>query len=485
MVAESTVKLAVFILYMLLVFAIGVAASRVTKKEPVDFYLAGRKIGTVVLSFTLMATIFSAFFFFGVGAVASGTGFGTYTTIGVESIMFGLLFATIGVKVSKIGKKFDVVTPSEYLEERFEDSVVPIIYLIVSALFLAAFVTTQIIGGAVALEVLLNIQFEIGAILIALFMAVYIHISGMRGVIWSDTLQGSMMVIVLALIFVFTVVTIGPGELAQGVSNANPELLTYDGPGVWTPLYGMTYITFLYLGVMGYPQVYQRFLGAENSTVLRRSAILFPVIGTVAFFAAIPLAVWSVGIIPDPSNPDYVIPLVIDSLTHPIVTGVVLSAGIAALMSTADSVLLSISSMISRDGYVKYVNPDASEEQEVNVTQWVLIVLIAGALGIALVRPAGIFQLGNLAVAGHAVALPALYLSLYWSGATSKGAISSMIVGGIIMIGFFTNTFPGGSQPMGIYFGFVGLIVSFVTFIVVSWVTDIPADVSVRDFLEA
>lgn len=481
----STLATGVFVVYLLGVLGIGIYASRFTEHTPSDYYLADRKIGTGVLLFTLMATIVSSFAFFGLGAASSATGLGVFSFIGLEVTLFALVFATLGVTINRIGRARDIITPTEYLDDRFDSPVSSVIYLVISFVALVAFVTAQITGGAIALDVLLDIPFGWGAVAIAIFMAVYIHIAGMRGVVWSDLVQGIVIVATMVLLMVALLVIVGPAKLLDGVQNATPPLLSYEGPfGLWTPRYVLSFALFFVVGVCAYPQVYQRFLAAGDEKVLRRSSQLFPVVSIPLFFAAVGLGVWSTGIIANPVNPDYVIPLLIEEVTGPLVTGVAMAAAVAALMSTTDSVVLTLGSMASRDVYRKYVETDASEERQVLVGQIVLLLVLAVALALSFLKPAGIFALAEFAVAGFAATAPALFLSLYWQSSSEAGAVLSMLTSVAVMVGFFGGYIPAGYR-FGLHYGFVGLLVSTVVFVVVSAATSEPSEETVAQYLQA
>lgn len=92
MASSATATTAVIGLYLLGMLAVGVYAGRLTEHTPSDYYLADRTLGSVVLAFTLMATVLSSFTFFGVGAAASGTGFGIYSFLGLAAPLYALLF---------------------------------------------------------------------------------------------------------------------------------------------------------------------------------------------------------------------------------------------------------------------------------------------------------------------------------------------------------------------------------------------------------
>lgn len=470
--STSTLTLLTVGLYFGIVFGVGVYAARFTEYSPTDYYIADRGLGTIVLTFTLVATVFSAWTFFGVGAAARGSGAGVFTFVALTAPLYALVFGLIGTRVNHLGRRLGVLTPLEYLEERYDSPLVALLYLLVAVVFLTAFVATQVIGGGIALNLLLGVPYGGAIVLIGLFMLIYIHIAGMRGVAWSDLLQGIVVLAALAGVFVLVLVTIGPETIVTRVrSEASAAVFSLPGPtGTWTAAYTLSFAAFFVLGVPAYPQVYQRYLGARSTTTLKRSAYLFPLVALPVYFLAAALGVWSLGIIGNPPNADYAILLMIRQLTTPVVFGVALAAGVAALMSTADSVLLSLSSMVSRDLYRRYVEPDADNQREVRVSQGALVTFLLLALGLAFIRPAGVFALGSFAVAGFAATAPALLGGVLWPGATQEGALVSMVLGAGSMLLFVTGILPA-AYTFGLHYGFVGAVLSVVSFVLVSGLT--------------
>lgn len=476
------VPLVVFSLYMVVVMGIGIVAWRYTDENPHDFYLAGSTLGVMVLVMTLFASIASSFTFFGLGANASTTGFGTFTMLATEMIFYAFLFGTVGVKVYKIGRKFDHLTPTEYLAHRYESPLTSITYLILSTVFLFAFIATQIIGGAVALEVLIGLPYFSSAVFITLFMAVYLHLSGMRGVVWSDVFQGTIMYLAMAALFFWILWSVGPNELVSGVQAVNPALFTLPGvEDTWTTLAMITGAWVIFFGVMAYPAIFQRFLAANDSKTMRRSAMLLPILGMTIFFFAVAIGVWATGIIGVPESPDNIIPMMFTEMFPTVIAALGLSAGVAALMSTADSLILSLGSLYSRDVYARYLRPDTTEQEEVRVNQIIIFSIIMISFVIAVVRPGSIFDLVLLAYTGLAVAVPTLYGSLYWEKATSYGAVTSMVGGGVVgtasVYGYIPSEWLFTIDP-----GFAGVITSVGLFVVVSYITATPSTDTVNQY---
>jgi SSS family solute:Na+ symporter len=466
----------VFGAYLVGVLLVGVYASRFTEHTPTDFYVANRSVGTVVLALTLAATVLSAFTVFGIGADTSTVGLGTFSFLAIAAVFYTLFFSTVGVALAGIGRDRGILTPSEYIRERYDSPLAGTLYLGVTGVFMIALIAGQLIGGGVALEVLLNIPFRPAVLLMAVFMLVYIHIAGYRGVIWSDAIQSTVLFGVLAAVVGYVVLSLDSTAIATDAAAETEGLFDIIGPAdVWSPLYVITIAIAFAFGVPGYPHNIQRYFSAADPDVMRKSGFLFAAVAIPIYLFGALLGVWSVGIIPEPANVDYVIPLVVQELLSPVVFGVVMAGAIAAIMSTADSVALTMSSMLSRDIYREFVDPEASERRQVRVTQALLVALVALAVGLALVQPAGIFDLVAFAVVGFATTSAPVFLGVYWERGTAVGATASLVAGPGLTILLFLEVIPG-SVTMGTHYGFVGVLVAYSVFVAVSLATSTPAD---------
>lgn len=469
-----TAAQAVFAIYLLLVLGVGVVASRFTEHTPADFYLADRNVGTAVLGLTFVATVLSSFTVFGVGENAVITGIGTVSFLFIAAVFYTLVFATVGVTLYRVGSTMGVVTPSEYIRERYDSPALAVCYLVVTGIFMTAIIAAQLIGGGIALDAMMDIPYTTAVLLMAIFMLVYIHIAGYRGVIWSDTLQSIVLFGALGGVVAYVMFGRDSTAVATEASTVVDGLFSLAGPlETWTPLLVITAALAFTFGVPAYPHTIQRYFSARDGAVLRRSGFVFAIVAIPIYLFGAILGSWALGFIPVPDDPTRVIPLFIEALMHPVVFGIVLASATAAIMSTADSVALTMSSMISRDIYVPYVDPDASGGRQVRVTQFFLVGVILLSLGIAWVQPVGIFSLVDFAVVGFAATSAPIFLGAYWRGATAMGAAVSLIGGPGITILFFLEYIPEVYQ-FGMHYGFIGMVLSYVIFIGVSLVTQTP-----------
>lgn len=472
---SETIAQGVFAAYLVLVLLVGVVAARYTEHTPDDFYLADRTVGTLILGLTFVATILSAFTVLGIGGIVFATGPGAFPYLATAAVFYTLIFATVGIALYDVGSKMNVVTPSEYLRERYESPGLGVLYLAVTGIFMIALITGQLTGGGVVLDALLGIPYELAIVLMAGFMLVYIHIAGYRGVIWSDTLQSVVLFGSLGSVVGYVMFFRDANAMATEAEVVTEGILSLVGPlGMWTPLFIITFALAFVFGVPAYPHMIQRYFSATSPGTIRRSGFLFALVGIPIYFFGTVLGMWAGWEIADPPNPDWIVPLVVETLMHPVVFGIVMASAIAAIMSTADSVALTMASMLSRDVYVPFLDSDATEYRQVRVTQSLLVVVILFGLVTAWVQPAGIFTIVEFAVVGLGTTSAPIFFGAYWRRATAAGAGASLIVGPGLLILF--QVWGGLAQhPFGVHHGFLSLVAAYLVFVGISLLTSSPA----------
>lgn len=166
-----------------------------------------------------------------------------------------------------------------------------------------------------------------------------------------------------------------------------------------------------------------------------------------------------------------------------VVAGLVAAGGLAAALSTADGLLLTISNALSHDLYYKVINPQASTHRRLVISKSQLLVVAVVAAWVASLRPDNILFMVGLAFSIAASAFfPALVLGIFWKRANRAGAVSGMVVGLSVTLFYVARIHPffGGSQAnawFGIHpisSGIFGVFLGFVTIVIVSLATRPP-----------
>ncbi|MDL0130895.1 sodium:solute symporter family protein, partial [Halobacterium salinarum] len=346
--------------YMVVALAVGLVAYRVTDRDAEDYYLAGRGLGTGVLLFTTFATLLSAFTFFAGPNIAYANGPEWILVMGLmDGVLFGLLWYVLGYRQWLLGKANGYVTLGEMLGDRFGSRGLRGLVAGVSIFWLFPYVMLQQIGAGEALVGLTGgaVPYWAGAGFITLFMVVYVAISGMRGVAWTDTLQGVFMLGITWVAFVWVAAEIA--GTTGGLAGALPAEFRALGGGAYSPQWMLSQAIGIAVGVSMFPQVNQRFFVADSKRTLKRTFAIWPLLVVLLFVPAFLMGAWANGVglpLPDGEN---IVPILLSEYTPGWFAALVVAGALAAMMSSSDSMLLSGSSYFTRDIYRPFVNADA------------------------------------------------------------------------------------------------------------------------------
>ncbi len=470
------VQLGIVVGYLLLALLIGVGAYRLTDRTAEDYYLASRTLGTVVLLFTTFATLLSAFTFFAGPNIAYREGPEWILVMGVmDGIVFAVLWYLVGYKQWLIGREHGYLTLGEMLGDRFGSPRLRALVAGISLFWLFPYVMLQQMGAGSALSALTDgaIPYWAGAGLITAFMIVYVVLSGMRGVAWTDTLQGAFMLVTVWAALVWILLSVGGPEAATAGLVSGSEFLALGGD-YYTPAFIITQAPSIAFGVTMFPQVNQRFFVARSKTVLKRTFALWPVLGLALFVPAFMLGAWARGLGIEAGAGANVLPLLLAEYTPAWFGALVIAGAVAAMMSSSDSMLLSGSSYFTRDIYRPFVNPAASESREERLGRLGVVVFATGAFLASLLRPGTLLEVGATAFGGFAqLALPVL-VALYWADTTKAGITAGITTSqAFYLASVFLPFVPGSYAGWGA--SLFGMGLGLVVTLGVSWLTTAAA----------
>jgi len=427
--ADATLQLGIVAAYLLVALAVGLVAYRVTDRTAEDYFLASRSFGTVVLLFTTFATLLSAFTFFGGPNLAYGAGPEWILVMGLmDGVIFAVLWYVVGYKQWLVGQANGYVTLGEMLGDRFGSRSLRVLVAGISLFWLVPYVMLQQQGAGTAVTALTEgaVPYWAGAGGITLFMILYVAVSGMRGVAWTDTLQGVFMLGMVWLAFAWVLVAVGgPSAATARLAEAAPEYLAFGG-GLYSPAFIISTAVSIAFGVTMFPQVNQRFFVAGSKTVFKRTFALWPVLVVLLFVPAFMLGAWAQGLGIAAEQGENVLPLLLNEYTPAWFAALVVAGAMAAMMSSSDSMLLSGSSYLTRDVY-RQVATGLTERREALVGQAGVVVIALVSFGLSLFRPATLVEIGDTAFGGFAqLALP-VAVALYWRGTTRSGIYAGVV----------------------------------------------------------
>lgn len=447
--SNTVLSLGVVGAYLLLLAAIGFWSYRHSGRDPVSYFLARRGLGSLALTLTTLATLLSAFTFIGVPADAYTHGLGIFLGVGVTTAFISGLFLWVGYRVWLAAQHFGFITPSEFFGHRFQSPLLALLYCLSALVFTAPYISIQIIGGARTLAAVLGegIPYWPLAVVVALVILGYVLFGGSQAVVWTDVVQGIILILGMGVAFVAVAFSLGReagSELDPWLSLPGPQ-----GRWSWQGLLGNQLLFFMATPL--FPQFFQRFYMARSAHPFKTLMVVWPLLILLVFFPAALLGVWGRLAFPGLEKADQIMPLMLQTLPGG-VAAVVITAALAALMSTADSQLLTASSLVTRDLVVTLFRRQLSPHQEEQLGRWVVLGIGLASFAIALNPPGLIVEIATWSFQGNAMLFPILIAGLYWKRATRAGAVAGALVSSGLTLGWLSGLLPrawtGGWLPV-------------------------------------
>lgn len=441
--AMSTPMLVTFMVYIILMLSIGFYAYFSTKDFD-DYILGGRSIGSLVTALSAGASDMSGWLLMGLPGVVFSAGLReSWIAIGlIIGAYLNWRFIAGRLRVHTEVND-NALTLPDYFTSRFEDSsnLLRLLSAIIILFFFAVYCASGIVAGTRLFENTFHLSYNSAMWLSAFATITYTFIGGFLAVSWTDTIQASLMLFALMLtpIFVMTAVG-GAGEAMTIIQHASPEKLS-----IWHGMKPMAIISLLGwgLGYLGQPHILARFMAAESKETIvtaRRISMAWMILclaGAVsigflgiAYFKQYPehLALLK-------GNDETIFIELTQVLFNPWVAGVILSAILAAVMSTLSCQLLVASSAITEDLYKAFFRKQASQQELVWVGRLMVLVVAFIAIRLAQNPDSAVLKLVSYAWSGFGAAFgPIILISVLWSGITRNGALAGMFVGSLTVV---------------------------------------------------
>ncbi len=486
---DQIVILVGFAIYFTIMMGIGYYFYKKSKNMS-DYLLGGRTLGPYVSALSAQASDMSGWLLLGLpGSIYAGGLGGVWVGIGL-AIGSYLAWLIVAKRIRVYSKKAgDSITLSEFFSNRFKDTkgllrtVSAIIILVVFTVYVAS---GFVAGGNVFMAIFDGVDYTAAMLIGAAVIVVYTFLGGFKAVCWTDFLQGMLMLVAIVIVPLAAIGELGGWDNVSGILNdVGKDFLNIfylNGE----PLAGIAIISSLAwgLGYFGMPHIIVRYMAIEKPNdikVARRISLLWI---TIALTFACLMGLVARAYNGDIANPETAFIVLVGAMFAPIIMGILYSALMAAIMSTADSQLLVVSSAVVNDIYSKYTSKDLSENQLMWISRGIVVVVAVIAALLALDSNGSIMSLVSYAWAGFGAAFgPIVLLSLFWRRFNNKGAVAGMIVGFVTIVLWNTFLVSGGIigsgslclYNTGIYELLPGFIFAMITAIVVSLLTEEPS----------
>lgn len=340
----------------------------------------------------------------------------------------------------------DSITIPSFFDNRFKENakILRIVTGIIILVYFTFYVSSGLVAGGVFFESSFGYDYHLGLLVVGGVIVLYTLFGGFLAVSYTDFVQGTIMFLALVSVPIIGVfVTGGIGETIETIKSFDPNLLSLTATATAT---GVISSLAWGLGYFGQPHIIVRFMAIKSAKEIKQARRIG--IGWMILTLAGAAATALVGVAYFQKHADVKL---IDSeavfiqmgqiLYHPFIAGILLSAVLAAIMSTVSSQLIVTSSALVEDIYKAIVKSDADQKTYIFLGRIAVLVIAIIAGIFAWEKSDTILNLVAFAWAGFGAAFgPTVLLSLYWRKFTSQGALSGMIIGAITVF-IWKNSF--------------------------------------------
>ena len=454
-------------LYLVSTILIGfLANSRNRSQSPGDYFLGGRMTGALLLFFTMQATQYSGNAFFGFTGMAYRSGL-----IWVLAIpLIGLIITaqlSYAPRLYRLSQRFHYLTPGDFYAHRFNSNALRLIVAVLTILSMFPYLMIQVEATGHAVVALSSgvLPFWSGVVGICVVMAIYISVGGWRGVVWTDALQGALLTIAMvAATWAGIEMAGGLAHMMDHLAQAKPLVLEAPADLQITTSRWLSLLFVSAIGFAMYPHAIQRIYAARDENSLKRSFTAMLLVPFVLGGCTLLIGLTGLTLFPDltVAESDRVFGLLLAQLAneyHALVV-FVLCGLLAAIMSTASSVVLTLSSIFTRDIYQEAFRKDAGRSELTMVGRIFTVIILIMVVLVSLNSSLTLWRLTEIKIEFLMQLFPPLILGLYWQRMDRLSALAGILAGSaIVALMIFTGYSRWWLFQAGLYGFFVNLVI--------------------------
>jgi solute:Na+ symporter, SSS family len=465
--------------YLASLILVGLIAYKARKENTLkDFYLAGNGFGLIVIFLTLYATQYSGNTLFGYSGKTYRIG---YAWIMALQFMTAIVacYMIYAPRLYVLARRFNYITPTDYLQHRFNSRWLNIIATLIMVLVLSNYLLAQLMAMGRAMQGFSStdptLAYQQGVIFLTLIMVIYGTLGGIRAVAWTDVIQGVVLMLGFIILLFMLFKQFGPISLVTDAIQQSNDLSISNKAKVpdanrlreW-----LSYIIIVGLGSTLYPQAIQRIYAARSEKVLRQGLAFMAFAPLFTILIAVMTGLYAIVTIPglQGAETDQVLARMLSIVQGGSTFGywlvvIMFAAILAAMMSTADSALLSISSMLSKDIYGGFIDSEASEARLTllgKLFSWGLIIILV-CLAIYLSDKTSLLKLLDRKFDMLIQLVPAFMLSIHWRKMQALPTLIGLLTGVLfsLWLAFGGFEFVQNGKIAGFHPGLFGLLLNF------------------------
>jgi sodium/proline symporter len=491
-------ELVALIIYFIGMLTIGITFFLRSKSQSdKDYFLGGRSMGPWVTAMSAQASDMSAWLLMGLPGSILAFGLGqAWIGIGL-ALGTALNWILIARRLRRFSQAAnDSITLPQYLSNRFatKSKALQLVCAIVFLVCFTVYVASAFVAGtSVFTSLFPSIDPSVAMIIFAVILIVYTFLGGYKAVCWTDFFQGMLMLVAVLAVPIIVVCTkeLDFNALNTAVTSNSGTTYNFINDLFSAPASEIASGLAWGLGYFGMPHILVRFMAIEKPSMVKKSAIVAIVWVVLALVAVIVIAVFGRILVGNELLANDQQSLVFIKLARNLfpafIAGLLLSAIIAASMSTADSQLLVASSSFTSDIYKPVIRKNASDKETLWVGRGVVLIVAVVAYFIASSKGEGAQAIMNLvenAWAGFGSAFGSVViLSVFWRRFTYKGALAGVIVGALVdLVWLFVPMIPQGNAVVtlgaatGLYELIPGFIMSMIAAVAVTLIDKKPSE---------
>ncbi len=467
-----------FVLYIGVMMGIGVYYYRRTQNMS-DYFLGNRKLGAWVTSLSAEASDMSGWMLMGVPGFAYLAGLNSaWIAIGISIGTWANWYFVAARLRQYTELAGNALTLPEFLQNRYHDTsnllrIVPAIFILI---FFILYTSSGFVAAGKLFETVFGMPFQYAIFLGAGSVVFYTLIGGFLAVSRTDFIQGAMMF--FAILIVPTCAAMSMGGFGETVAAIAAYKESMFQPLTKPDGSSMGFIELISLlawgiGYFGQPHILVRFMAIKSTRELPQATRIAMTWVILSLAAAVAIGMVGTVYLTTPlegTNAETVFLVMTNKLFPPIVAGFLLSAVLAAIMSTASSQLLVAASAFAQDFYKTLLRQDANQTELVWISRASVLIIASIAVFLGFNPDSFILDMVAYAWAGFGAAFgPALLMSLFWRRTTRRGVIAGIIVGGVTVLAW--KQF----ELFGLYEIVPGFVFALIAIYVVSLFDDEPS----------
>jgi len=424
----------VFVVYLVILATLALWSHKEAQTMS-GYFIAGKSLPPWVVAFSTNATGESGWLLLGLTGMGYAVGVHAYWVVAGEVSGIAAAWLLMSRRLKRMADANDAITVPDVLAAHFKDKnhVLRMISTFIILSMVVTYIAAQMVATGKAFSGFTDMSYTTGVVFGATVIIVYVLVGGYKAVAWTDLIQGVLMLTGLIVVPLVAVSAAGGWDAVLSTLAAEDASLLSpwgpDGPGV-KAFIAVASFAAIGIGFIGVPQLMVRFMSARSEQSLVPAMIISIIVIFLFDIGAVTAGLAGRALFPGLEDPEGIFPLLATELFSPVYAGILMVVVLAAIMSTADSLLIMASSAVVRDFMQKIrgsLKPDAELARYGKI-----VTLVIGVIGVifALNESPLIFWFVIFAWNGLGAAFgPPLICALWYPKTTLKGAIIGMVGG--------------------------------------------------------